>query len=243
MSEGELFDALPETPPPAEPRPEKTDVPTGEAPPAEPVAETAETAETTPETEAVPEVVPEPAPRPVSAPRTKLPRDAGGMGATLAALRRQCGMELSDVADATHIKLNYLEALENEALGDLPQTVYVLAYVKKLCELYGVEKSETEELLSGLREQLDYEIPEDINKAVVIREPDEETRRKVRNLTAAIAIALALLLVLLILGGAVLVVRLRGGAGNEAGPDIPASDENRPLSLWEKPELRVSRLP
>lgn len=227
MSEGELFDALPETPPPAERQPEAT---AGVPAPTEADAPAAVSAA--------------PA-RPVPPPRkiTELPRDAGGLGATLVALRRQSGMEPDEVADRTRIKRHYLDALENERLSELPQTVYVLAYVKKLCELYGVNAEGTNELLSGLRDHLSYEIPEDIDKSVVCREQDEETRRKLRNLTAIFVVGASLLLALLILGGAVLLVRLRRGQGPEEPSAIPAMDESRLLSLHEKPELKVTRLP
>ena len=233
MSEGELFDALPETPPPAEVVPETI---TEE----EPVPAAAPAAEAQPETPPVAEVRTPPAP--VRGTRA-LPRDAGGLGATLAALRRQCGMELDDVAGHTRIKLNYLEALERENLSDMPQTVYVLAYVKKLCELYGVSREETDELVSGLRDHLSYEIPEDIDKSVICREQDEETHRKLRNLTAALIAGASLLLVCLILGGAVLLLRLRRSGNPPEPAAIPALDESRLLSLHEKPELKVSRLP
>ena len=234
MSEGELFDALPETPPPAaEVVPETI---TEE----EPVPAAAPAAEAQPETPPVAEVRTPPAP--VRGTRA-LPRDAGGLGATLAALRRQCGMELADVAEHTRIKLNYLEALERENLSEMPQTVYVLAYVKKLCELYGVNREETDELVSGLRDHLSYEIPEDIDKSVICREQDEETRRKLRNLTAALIAGASLLLVCLILGGAVLLLRLRRSGTPPEPAAIPAMDESRLLSLHEKPELKVSRLP
>ena len=237
MSEGELFDALPETPPSAEVVPET--ITEEEAVPAAAPAADAQP-EAMPEAPPVAEVRTPPAPVRGT---TLLPRDAGGLGATLAALRRQCGMELDDVAGHTRIKLNYLEALERENLSDMPQTVYVLAYVKKLCELYGVSREETDELVSGLRDHLSYEIPEDIDKSVICREQDEETHRKLRNLTAALIAGASLLLVCLILGGAVLLLRLRRSGTPPEPAAIPAMDESRLLSLHEKPELKVSRLP
>ena len=210
MSEGELFDNLPD---PAEEKPthrHRRETPPPEPPAEEAPADEAEVPENpvvTVELEEPPRVEPEPEPEP--APRRRravLPR-AGSLGQTLAELRRRCRMELADVADETRIKQSYLEALENDAFSELPQMVYVLAYVKKLCGVYGVSAEDTEELICDLREQLAYEIPDDIDKSVICREQDEETRRKLQQITVALIAGAALIVLLLVIGGTTLILR------------------------------------
>ncbi|MBQ6353105.1 MAG: helix-turn-helix domain-containing protein, partial [Lentisphaeria bacterium] len=192
MNEGGLFDDVPENAPAVAPsRPE--------APaPEEPELVTEEVVEKESAPDPLPAAAEPPAAEP-HAPAVELPRGAT-LGATLLELRRRHQLDIDAVAEATWIKTAYLEALENDAFSELPQMVYVLAYVKKLCEFYGVSAADTESLLTDLREQLSYEIPDDIDKSVVCREQDEETRRKLRQITIGLTAGAILLGVLLILG-------------------------------------------
>ena len=214
MSEGDLFDNLPpeeESPrgprlstPPADEEIELREAETVEAEAPENPVMTVEFQEP-PRVEPV--SAPEPEPELVPERRkTALPR-TGSLGQTLAELRRSSHMELADVADETRIKQSYLEALENDVFSDLPQMVYVLAYVKKLCGVYGVSAPDTEELIAGLREQLAYELPEDIDKSVICREQDEETRRKLQQISVALIAGAALIVLLLVIGGTTLILR------------------------------------
>ena len=224
MSDGDLFDNLPdpaEEQPTDRRQPEIAELPLTEAAATEVGAETAGPAaeepepspEPPPSTEPAPPVaeeIPPPSPEPPPKRRgTPLPR-TGSLGQTLAELRRRSGMELADVADETRIKSCYIEALENDAFSEIPHMVYALAYVKKLCVLYGVSGSDADELLSGLRDEVAYEIPEDIDKSVICREQDEETRRKLRQISIALVAGAVLIVLLLAVGGAALILRSRG---------------------------------
>ena len=228
MNEGDLFDNLP----PAEEQPDEPLRPTPpadeprELPEEPPVAETApEEVEDTPAVAAAPVVVAAP---PVAEPppkrrKTPLPR-AGTLGQTLAELRQRSGLGLAAVADETRIKQCYLEALENDDFSELPHMVYTLAYVKKLCSLYGVSDADTDELVSGLREQLAYEIPEDIDKSVVCREQDEETRRKLQQITVVLIACTALLVLVLVIGGTTLVLHSKRQKKAPA-PDVVIAEQ------------------
>ena len=252
MSDGDLFDNLPEQPeerPADREQPPYAEPPTGEDTVTEAGPEAAE-----PAAVAAPE--PEPAPEPTVAPAvaaevppttpkrrgTPLPH-LGSLGQTLAELRRRSGMELADVADETRIKPCYIEALENDAFSEIPHMVYVLAYVKKLCTLYGVSGDDAEELLSGLREELAYEIPEDIDKSVICREQDEDTRRKLRQISIALIAGAALIVLLLLIGITTLVLRSRGGSSKEEAPAV----EEQVSGDWlvknqPAPQLRTTRI-
>ena len=257
MNEGDLFDDLPEPaenpekrtgaasagPVPAAETPVETGYTAGPEPTAEPAAETpveaGYTAEPVPPTEPEPPVTPERR-------ETVLPR-AESLGRVLSALRKNRGMDLETVANETRIKASYLEALENDDFSELPHMVYALAYVKKLCGVYDISAADADELMEGLREQLAYEIPEDIDKSVICREQDEETRRKLRQISAVLVAGAALIVLLLVIGGTTLI--LRSNARRNAAP---ASGEPRGIEEqlaedrleWyrQQPQLKTTRV-
>ena len=178
--------------------------------------------------------------------KTALPR-AGSLGQVLAALRRNCGMDLNTVANETRIKASYLEALENDDFSELPHMVYALAYVKKLCGVYGISDADADELMEGLREQLAYEIPDDIDKSVICREQDEETRRKLQQISIALIAGAALIILLLVIGGTTLVLRsnARKNAAQTAGEPRGIEEqlaEDRLEWYRPQPQLKTTRI-
>ena len=228
MSDGDLFDDLPGT---------AAEAPAGTVP--ENAAETSVATET-PVEPPPPPVVPE-TPLPHRRRNAELPA-AGSLGEKLAALRNGCGMTIEDVADETRIKACYIESLEKDDFSDLPHMVYALAYVKKLCGVYGVAGTDADELMNGLREQLAYEIPEDIDKSVICREQDAETRRKLRQISIALIAGAVAVVLLLISGVTVLVLRShhRQELPQTAGEPQLAED----WMEWHRPQqqLRSTRI-
>ena len=240
MREGDLFDNLPD------PEEEKT----AAQPEPAPVAELDFEAAPLPEPEAGPEVPaedetpePEAAPEPPPPPQVHyhtVPTSSGTLGQTMTELRRARGLELRDVADETRIKSCYLQALEEDRFDELPHMVYVLAYVKKLCALYGVSDADTEELVAGLREQLAYEIPEDIDKSVICREQDEENRRKLQQITISLIAGAALIVLLLVIGATTLILRSQRPKGEPEDAEMTLSESwfsghRKPLALTVSP--------
>ena len=178
--------------------------------------------------------------------KTALPR-AESLGRMLSALRRNCGMDLNTVADETRIKASYLEALENDDFSELPHMVYALAYVKKLCGVYGLSDADADELMEGLREQLAYEIPDDIDKSVICREQDEETRRKLQQISIALIAGAALIILLLVIGGTTLVLRsnARKNVGRTVGEPRGIEEqlaEDRLEWYRQQPQLKTTRI-
>ena len=86
----------------------------------------------------------------------------GSFGSCLAELRQRHNYTIRQLAEETKIREIYLEALEAEDYRNLPQLVYVMGYIRKLCALYGVGKEDADALTAGLRERLQYELPEDM---------------------------------------------------------------------------------
>lgn len=237
MSEGDLFDDLP---PAGEENPPRRE---------EPIAADREAdgqlfaeAETAPAPEPVPEPIPEPEPQ---APKRRMsePPHPGSLGEVLRELRKSRGMDLRSVAEATRIKESYLAALENNDFADLPHMVYALAYVKKLCGVYGVGSADADELMADLRKKLSYEIPEDIDKSVICREQDEETRRKLQQITIALFAGAALCVLLLVIGATTLIL---GASGKKSAGEKPVAGEQLAEDWleWHRPQqqLRTTRI-
>lgn len=73
----------------------------------------------------------------------------GSFGSCLAELRQRHNYTIRQLAEETKIREIYLEALEAEDYRNLPQLVYVMGYIRKLCALYGVGKEDADALTAG----------------------------------------------------------------------------------------------
>ena len=155
-------------------------------------------------------------------------------GARVRALRLRSGLSLEDAAAETLIKLDYLRALEEGDFDALPASVYVTAYLRRVCRLYGADAAESDALVLQLHDHLSYEIP-DVAAKVHDLETDEREQRKVRQILFGI-IAAAVLFVLILVIAAVL---LFAGHGRNTAP----FDESILLRLQPRAELKLSILP
>ena len=164
----------------------------------------------------------------------------GSFGSCLAELRRRHNYTIRRLAEETKIREIYLEALEAEDYRNLPQLVYVMGYIRKLCALYGVGREDADALTAGLRERLRYELPEDISKTVVDHEVSEENERKLRQLVLLIAGALALVVIAFIVAGVLILMGLRSsGASEVSGAPF---NENRLIELQPEPQIELQEL-
>ncbi len=163
----------------------------------------------------------------------------GSFGQYLKELRLRNNFTIAQIAAETKIKSGYLEALESENYAVLPQPVYVLGYVRKLCALYHVAPDRADQITAGLREKLEYELPEDISKSVIDHEVSEENERKMRQLLLIISAGVVLVVVVLVVGGFLLLAGLRRAMPTPAGPAFEAS---RLMELSEKPTLELQKL-
>jgi hypothetical protein len=64
--------------------------------------------------------------------------------------RERCGMSLEDVTRLTKIPLRYLEAMEEEAVAELPARVYCQGFVQNLAKLYRLNAKEVKSYLVHL---------------------------------------------------------------------------------------------
>lgn len=160
-------------------------------------------------------------------------------GSILHQMRLQSGKSLEEIANETRIQLSFLQALEEEDCQKLPQPVYVLGFIRKLCDIYGVPREKADELTADLREKLEYELPADINKSVVDRDYSEENDRKLRQLAIILVIIVLLILSSLTAGTIWLVNTLRGHTQPVQGPSF---NQETLLELQPKPKLQVTEL-
>ncbi len=161
-------------------------------------------------------------------------------GQYLKALRLRNNFTIDEIAAETRIRSDYLTALEAEDFGSLPQPVYVLGYVRKLCTLYHVDSKRADEITSGLRALLEYEIPEDISKSVIDHEVSEENERKIRQLITIMVAAVVLIVLVLVAGGILLLAGLRGVSRPADGG--ATFNESRLIELQPPPKVDVTEL-
>ncbi len=169
----------------------------------------------------------------------RIPGD-GSFGSTLAELRMHHNYTIEQLAEETKIREMYLEALEAEDYKNLPQLVYVLGYIRKLCALYSISREDADELTADLRERLQYELPEDLNRHTADRERSEEDERRQRQLLLLIAGAITLIVLAVIAGAVLIVLALRSHNSNAAVGD--PFNETLLVDLQPKPALRVQEL-
>ena len=161
-------------------------------------------------------------------------------GQYLKALRLRNNFTIDEIAEETKIRPDYLTALEAEDFGSLPQPVYVLGYVRKLCTLYHVDAKRADEITCGLRALLEYEIPEDISKSVIDHEISEENERKIRQLILIMVAAVVLVVLVLVAGGVLLLAGLRGAS--HPADSATAFNESRLIELQGTPKVDITEL-
>jgi len=65
--------------------------------------------------------------------------DGGELGATLKNSRVAKGLELADIAELTHVRKEYLRALEEGRYGDLPEDVYTRNFVRLFAQAVDID--------------------------------------------------------------------------------------------------------
>ena len=124
------------------------------------------------------------------------------LGQTLADIRKARELSLEDVAAATRIRMEYLIELESdELLKNLP-TVYISAYVRKLAEVYSLQKNDTDALLEKMHgetpdkaEEIPDKLFQSVNEGTLV---DEGEKKRIRNITIGIYAALGIILLAII---------------------------------------------
>ena len=161
------------------------------------------------------------------------------IGALLEKKRREKGLSLKEVEQATKIRARYLEGLEREDYGVLPDAVYVQGFLKTYANFLGLDGEGLSRELKNRRSprrERQFGGPEDPTVSDFDRPLiapgglDEADRWKVSG-TTVLVVALAVLVLAAVIGGLYLIgARSAEGPGGEpeAKKETPAQTEPEP---------------
>ena len=155
----------------------------------------------------------------------------------LKAARTAAGLSPEDVEKSTQIRAHYLIALEEADYDKLPQPVYVLAYLRKLCELYDIPEEEENQLVRPWR-NIPCELPENLPASV--QQDGENANRKVLYRLEIILLAAGALIV-----GGIIVLIVVLVVSHFSGKHLPAPefDNEKLLEIQETPRLNAPEQP
>ena len=176
------------------------------------------------------------------------------IGAVLEKTRRELGLSLRDVEDATKIRTRYLEGLEREDFSVLPDAVYVQGFLKTYANFLGLNGDEMARDLRNRRsprrdrQQLAYELPQSSEFERPLMSPGGlagAERRRVSGATV-LTVALALLVIAGVIGALYYVGVQSSGTGapeeqQQAPPERaedPTPQEEQPAPEPNAPEQR-----
>ncbi|MBQ9787303.1 MAG: helix-turn-helix domain-containing protein [Lentisphaeria bacterium] len=152
----------------------------------------------------------------------------------LKAARSAAGLSVEDVEKATQIRARYMTALEEGAYDSLPRPVYVLAYLRKLCELYDIPEDEEELLIRPWR-NIPCELPENLTNSI-----QQDAATSDRKVLHQIEVAILAVGAVIIIGILVLVVVLVISFINKKTVPELSFDNTKLLELQEKPQLKIT---
>ena len=172
--------------------------------------------------------------------------EAASIGEIMQDARQQAGLTLEQAAALTHIKKDYILALEADDQENLPGGIFPSAYVRTLCGLYNLNDSGREAALKKVRETFSAHdnVPEQLiqhlEQDVQRNETEEQRVNKIFYLIVSGAAALA---VLLIAGIVLLTVSLRGDSAPKLAETekTPVRQEQRtpPVSDFDARKLET----
>lgn len=165
-------------------------------------------------------------------------------GACLRQKRLSLGMSLEMVEEETKMKASHIRALEEGDVDELPQpvhAVYIVASVKKLGILYGLDEDTLAGITAGLKEQILCRAPDDLSKSCYGHEVSEASIRQQKRLLFAL-FAIAGVILLAVTLGIVLLVRFFLFPPEEKVLNTPFDPETL-LEIQPKVKLQTTPLP
>lgn len=142
--------------------------------------------------------------------RSNVRIDPEHFGDTLRRLREAACVSAADLSEELRIKESFIIALEHEDYANLPPEVFIIAYIRKLGGVYRLTEEEIIALSSKVRERMEVEVPEDMDKVVAIYEPSEENENKMHHIITFFTVIIAVV-ILLIGAGIYFFVSTRSG--------------------------------
>ena len=167
------------------------------------------------------------------------------IGAIMSDARKQAGLSIAQAEQLTHIKKNYITALENDDAKELPTGNFPTAYDRSLCGAYNLNDAGREVALRKVRETFAVHDPvpdqfiHNLEQNVQRNVAEEQRVNKIFYLAVAGA---ATLLVLLIAGIILITLSLHAPSPQKTDPDALASAQTRrsaPVSNFDAARLET----
>jgi cytoskeletal protein RodZ len=170
--------------------------------------------------------------------------EKASVGQILQEARNRAGLSLEEVEEKTKIKKDYIRSLENDNDKYLPPLVYVSAYVKNLCYLYGIGQR-ADSLVSSLKHERNEKlVPEQIIQNLEDeKQVNLEEAKKINRIVMGISIAAGLLIV--IAGIYFTTSALSGSKTPEAGVETTGPEETattvNPIAVKRFDEAKLDK--
>lgn len=167
------------------------------------------------------------------------------IGAIMSDARKQAGLSIEQAEQLTHIKKNYIAALENDNAAELPPGIFPTAYVRSLCGAYNLNDAGREIALRKVRETFAVHDPvpdqfiHNLEQNVQRNVAEEQRVNKIFYLAVAGA---ATLLVLLIAGIILITLSLRTPSSSKSAPDASVAAQTQrsaPVSNFDAARLEA----
>ena len=133
------------------------------------------------------------------------------------------------------LQSDYGVVVEGGKFEELPQSVYTLAYLRRLSELYNLSEDEEEQVVAPWSD-IQCEKPESYTGTCFADESGENSRI-IRKFEIAIFSVIAIVVIALVVFGVILLVSYLKGNGSR---DQVPFDENEIVKLQPKVELQVN---
>lgn len=172
------------------------------------------------------------------------------IGPVLAQARKERGLTLDDVEQATKIRKRYLSGLENENYSVLPDAVYTQGFLKTYANYLGLDGEELSQLLKNRRKprrerSISYSPPKqsDFSQPLISPGGLDGTRKRKVSGTTVLTVVVAMLALAAVIGALYYVGRgvQTSDANQQASPQSAGnpdanSEQNGPQAKASKPD-------
>ncbi len=167
--------------------------------------------------------------------------DFDNYGLTFRRLREAVGVEFSTINQNTHIPVDYLKALEAEDYDNLPKEVFIVAYIRKLGNIYHLTEEEINRLAQKVKSKMDVEmeIPDESSEKI-IRDIDMEGTAENLAKLKKIFIYIGIGVVAIVLLITAIMMLLAGAQKSDVKKDFRSEEI---LEIQKEPQLEKYILP
>lgn len=179
--------------------------------------------------------------------RRSLRSTAASLGALLSEARNNAGLSVEKVAEATRVRMNYINALESDNLSSLPSVVYIKAYVRALIKLYDLDNKSLDMINEYLQEleppkDVPEKLLEDLGKDVQISKDEAKKVRMILFYTGGIILLLISLTIT-----SIIAINIRNSKNHQRQTQLELrpyeSKQMEKLLPQQIPEMKTLKVP